>query len=173
MGPSLRPALVLRRLAPRRLVLVLVLVPIAVVGLAGCGGDDDSAGSRGATTTTTTAPTATPTATPTVAQQAPQTETARVGDCLRKLGYRLTGGPPQTKDSEAPDYQIVLASRRGGGYIGFYRNVSRAKRVAKRLRANARRTSGAAAERHGSINIVWVDLSDSAARRAVRGCLVT
>ncbi len=46
-------------------------------------------------------------------------------------------------------------------------------RVAKRLRQNAQRTSGAAVERHGAINIVWVDLSAESARESVRSCLVT
>ena len=61
---------------------------------------------------------------------------------------------------------------RGGGYIGFYKNASRAARVVKQLQQNATRVTGAAAERHGAVNIVWVDLPDKAARASVRGCLV-
>jgi hypothetical protein len=152
------------------------LVAVAVaVALAGCGARDHATRTGTGTSSVVTAapPPTTTTTTGTVAQPAPQTETERVSDCLRKLGYRLTGGPPQTGGTEAPEFQIVLDSPHGGGYIGFYKNVSRAKRVAARLRANAKRTHGAAVERHGSIDIIWVDLAGSAARAGVRGCLVT
>jgi len=141
--------------------------------LAGCGGGgDDDGDSPGTPTATTTGPTATTT----VAQptpRTPRTERERVGDCLRELGYRLTGGAPKTKDSETADYQIILVGPPGSGYIGFYENASRAQRVAKRLRRNLRRSSGGSVERRGSINIAWVALADSAARDSVRGCLVT
>jgi hypothetical protein len=160
----MRPALALRRL-------VLLLAPVAVLALAGCGGDGDD--NAGATRTATTPATPSATTTTPVTRQAPQTETERVSGCLRKLGYRLSGGAPQTKDSASPRYQIVLDSRHGGGYIGLYKNVSRATRVAKQLRKNAKRTTGASVERHGSINILWIDLPDPAARESVRGCLVT
>ena len=155
---------------------VLLLVPALMLMLAGCGGggggDDD--GGDSAATPTPTATTTAPTATTTVAPQTPQTERERVGDCLRELGYRLTGGAPKTKDSETADYQIILVGPPGSGYIGFYENASRAQRVAKRLRRNLRRSSsGGSVERRGSINIAWVALAGSAARDSVRGCLVT
>jgi hypothetical protein len=145
---------------------------------AGCGGGDDTADSGPAPTTATTATATTPAqSTPTTTTGAPappeQTERDRISNCLTKAGYRLQGGAPQVTDSEAPDYQIIFSGRQGGGYIGFYKNASRAARVGKRLRTNAQRTSGAAVERHGAINIIWVDLSQPAAREAVRGCLVT
>lgn len=162
--------------ALRRGLGTIVLLGLLVALPAGCGGDDDEP-TRAATATATTpaagAPSGQPTTTSTVTQGAPQTERDRVGECLKKEAYRLSGGAPQSSDSESPEYQIIFSGARGGGYIGFYRNESRAKRVAKQLRKNAQRTSGAAVERHGAINIVWVDLPDSAARAAVRGCLVT
>jgi len=136
--------------------------------LAGCGGGED--GPAGAAPATTPRPPAT---TATAPRAGPQSETQRVGDCLRKLGFRLTGGAPQTKGADTADFQIVLDSRRGGGYIGFYRNEARARRVAKQLRVNAARTKGAGVERHGAINIVWVDLSAPADRAGVRACLVS
>jgi len=157
------------------------LQAVVVVGLAllpaGCGGDDDSSlDDRATTTPTVTAPTIrpnVPATTDTTGQPAPQTERERIRACLTVEGYRLQGGEPQVSDTEAPEYQIIFSGPRGGGYIGFYRNQSRAMRVAKQLRRNAQRTSGAAVERHGAINIVWVDLPDLAARERVRGCLVT
>ena len=155
---------------------VLLLVPALMLMLAGCGGGGDDDGGDSAGTRTPTATTTAPTATTTVAPQTPQTpqtERERVGDCLRELGYRLTGGAPKTKDSETADYQIILVGPPGSGYIGFYENASRAQRVAKRLRRNLRRSSGGSVERRGSINIAWVALADSAARDSVRGCLVT
>ena len=141
-----------------------MLVVVLMLAVAGCGGDDEPAAD--AETATTTAP-----ATGTVT--APRTGVERVGDCLTQQGFRLQGGAPQATDTEAPEYQIILSGPRGGGYIGFYKNVSRAKRVAAQLRKNAQRTSGAAVERHGAVNIVWVDLADPAARESVRSCLVT
>jgi hypothetical protein len=153
-----------------------VLAALAVLP-AGCGGDDDGAGAgAGATTATVTAPAlrpSVPSTTGTAGQPAPQTERERIRQCLTAAGYRLQGGAPQSHDSESPAYQILFSGPRGGGYIGFYKNQSRAVRVARRLRRNAQRTSGAAVERHGAINIVWVDLSADAARENVRGCLVT
>jgi hypothetical protein len=157
----------------RSLLAIPVLLLLALLAGCGGGGDDETASTATATTATaTTATTATgPAATTTPA--APRTERERVADCLRKLGYRLTGGAPQAPGPDTPEYQIILDSRRGGGYIGFYKNVSRAQRITKRLRANAQRTTGADVERHGAINVVWVDLADAASRERVRGCLVT
>jgi len=152
-----------------------VVVVLAVLP-AGCGGDADSTDAGATTTPTVTAPTIRPTVpatTGTTGQPAPQTERERIRGCLTTEGYRLQGGEPQSEDTESPEYQIIFSGPRGGGYIGFYRNQSRAMRVAKQLRRNAQRTSGAAVERHGAINIVWVDLPDPAARESVRGCLVT
>jgi hypothetical protein len=138
-------------------VLVLVLV------LAGCGGGDDGGGDRAdATTTTATAP-------------PPPALTARdrISSCLTGLGYKLSGGAaPNASDPSSPDYQIIFDGPHGGGYIGFYKNTSRAERVVKQLKKNATRFTGAAAERHGAVNIVWVDLPDKAARESVRACLV-
>ena len=149
------------------LVLVFVLV------LSGCGGGADEPATGQGATTATAATTAAPATTGTVAQQAPQTERQRVDACLREEGYRLTGGAPQSRGADAPDYQIIFQGSRGGGYIGFYKNVGRARRVAARLRTNARRAGNAGTERHGTINIVWVDLDDRGARARVRACLVT
>ena len=151
------------------------MVVLALAALpAGCGGDDDVAADAGAATTpTATAPRRPRPTTTARAGPAPPTERDRISACLTQAGYRLQGGAPQTSDTESPDYQIIFSGPRGGGYIGFYRNASRAKRVAMQLRKNAQRTSGAAVERHGAINIVWVDLPDRAARASVRGCLVT
>jgi hypothetical protein len=167
-------------LASLAAVLVLALLP------AGCGGDDtDTSATTGATATVATAPAAAATATvattpaadataTTSAIKPPrQTERDRISGCLTKEGYRLQGGAPQATDSDAADYQIIFSGRHGGGYIGFYRNASRAARVGRQLRSSAQRTKGAAAERHGAINIVWVDLADAAARASVRACLVT
>jgi hypothetical protein len=149
--------------APLAALALLVMVAV----LAGCGGSDrPPARARTASTTT-------PATTATVARDAPRSRVDRVSSCLTQLGYRLTGGAPQSAGNDAPEYQIILDSRHGGGYIGFYKNEARAKRLATRLRANATRTRGAAVERHGTINIVWVDLPGSAARASVRACLVT
>jgi hypothetical protein len=138
--------------------------------LAGCGGEDarDARTATAPTAQTATTAIAPPT---TGAQTAPQTERERVGECLKKDGYRLQGGAPQVDDTESPEYQIIFSGPRGGGYIGFYKNASRARRVAAQLRKNAQRTTGAAVERHGAINVVWVDLPDQGARRRVRACL--
>ncbi len=152
---------------------VRVIAVLALVALpAGCGGGDGGSANAGAAATTATA-TTTPAATTATTATTPPTERDRLSTCLTQAGYRLQGGASQASDSEAPDYQIVFSGPRGGGYIGFYRNTSRARRVAMQLRKNAQRTSGAAVERHGAINIVWVDLPDPAARASVRGCLVT
>ena len=141
--------------------------------LAGCGADDEPSGDGRTTTATATTPTPTATTPGTVTQAAAPAEGQRIGDCLKLEGYRVQGGAPEVDATNAPEYQIIFSGPRGGGYIGFYKNVSRAKRVATRLRKNAQRTSGAAAERHGAINIVWVDLPGAAARERVRDCLVT
>ncbi len=149
-------------------VLALVIMPV------GCGGDGDdepSAAGSGATSTVP-APAGAATATaPTTTSPAVQTESERVGACLKQEGYRLQGGAPGSTDSESPEYQIIFSGPRGGGYIGFYKNASRARRVAAQLRKNAQRTTGADVERHGAINVVWVDLPDQGARRRVRACL--
>ena len=157
----------MRRLLRAVLVLALVGLP------AGCGGDDEpgTAAATTATTATTANPATAPTTTSTLPAPARQTETERVAACLRKEGYRLQGGVPQVKDTESPEFQIILSGPRGGGYIGFYRNATRARRVAVRLRRNATRTSGASVERHGAINVLWVDLPDPNARANVRACL--
>jgi hypothetical protein len=159
------------------------LVAVALAGLvAGCGGDGDSGDTSATTTPTVTPPAMTATvpatttttpATTTTGRPTPQTERERIADCLKGEGYRLQGGAPQTHDDASPEWQIIFSGPRGGGYIGFYKNRSRAMRVAKQLRRNALRTSGAAVERHGAINIVWVDLPGDPARASVRGCLVT
>jgi len=157
----------MRRWSAAMAVVALVLVA------AGCGdGEDRPAGTRTAVATTPTTPSA-PTTTSTVRQRGPQSETERVGDCLKKEGYRLQGGPVRIEDAGVPEYEILFSSTRGGGFIGFYENAARAKRVARQLRKNARRFSGAAIERRGAINIVWVDLSQPDARASVRACLVT
>jgi hypothetical protein len=136
---------------------------VLVLVLAGCGGGDDGGGDRAdATTTTATAP-------------PPPALTARdrISSCLTGLGYKLSGGAaPNASDPSSPDYQIIFDGPDGGGYIGFYKNTSRAERVVKQLKKNATRFTGAAAERHGAVNIVWVDLPDKAARESVRACLV-
>lgn len=161
----------MRRLTQAAVVLALVLLP------AGCGGDDDgSTDAATAPTPTVTAPSMTSTAPPTTStlgEATRQTEGQDVGDCLRKLGFRLQGGDVPGGGTELPDYQIIFSGPRGGGYVGFYKNVSRATRVAAQLRKTAQRTSGASVERHGAINIVFIDLAGAAARSDVRGCLVT
>ena len=147
----------MRRWAP-------VMLAVLLLGLPGCGGnDDDGGGSADATTTAT----ATTPRTPVL------TARDRISSCLTGLGYRLTGGASQNaSDPDSADYQIVMDGPRGGGYIGFYKNASRAARVLRQLRRNATQFSGAAVEGHGAVNIVWVDLPDKAARTSVRACLV-
>ena len=150
-----------RRAAGRLGVLVLVL--------AGCGGGggggEDAAGD-------TTTPTTTPATSSTVPQTAALTDRERIGNCLTGLGFKLTGGAaPNTSDPDSADYQIVMDGPRGGGYIGFYKNAARAARVVKQLKKNATRFTGASAERHGSVNIVWIDLPGKAERGSVIGCL--
>lgn len=137
------------------------VVLVAMLLLAGCGGGDDAA--RPASTASTT---------PQLTRTAPQaTPRDRISSCLTGLGYRLTGGATGSSDTDTADYQIVFEGPRGGGYIGFYKSATRAARVVKQLRQNATRFSGAAAERHGAVNIVWVDLPARAARASVRSCL--
>jgi hypothetical protein len=158
------------RLASLAAVLALALLS------AGCGGGGDETDTSAATAPAATATTATSpgtTATTSAIKPPKQTERDRISGCLTKEGYRLQGGAPQATGSEAPDYQIIFSGRHGGGYIGFYKNTSRAARVARQLRVNAQRTNGAAVERHGAITIVWIDLADQAARASVRACLVT
>lgn len=139
-----------------------------VLALAGCGGDDGDKDRAGTTTAATT-----PATTSTAPQSPVATARDRISNCLTGLGYKLTGGAVQNaSDADAADYQIVMDGPRGGGYIGFYRNASRAERVVKQLKRNATQFTGASAERHGAVNIVWVDLPDKAARASVRGCLV-
>jgi hypothetical protein len=146
------------RRRPAALLGVLVLV------LAGCGGGGGGGDGGGATATT---PATTATAPPAL------TARDRISSCLTGLGYKLTGGAAQNaSDPSSPDYQIIFDGPDGGGYIGFYKNTSRAERVVKQLKKNATRFTGAAAERHGAVNIVWVDLPDKAARESVRACLV-
>ena len=137
---------------------VPVLLGVLVLALAGCGGGgDDGGGDRADATTTTTA---------TTPQTPVLTARDRISGCLTALGYKLTGGASQNaSDPDGAEYQIVMDGPRGGGYIGFYKNASRAARVVKQLKENATRVTGAAAERHGAVNIVWVDLPDKAARR--------
>lgn len=140
------------------------VVLVATVLLAGCGGDDaDRPASSGATATSTA---------PAPARTTPQpTRRDRISSCLTGLGYRLTGGATGSSDTDTADYQIVFQGPSGGGYIGFYESATRAARVIKQLRQNASRVDGAAAERHGAVNIVWVDLPGKAARVSVRSCL--
>jgi hypothetical protein len=158
--------------ALRRGLAAIVVLALAALP-AGCGGDDEDATRAGtATTPAATAPSGQSTTTSTVVQ-APRTGRERITECLKKEGYRLQGGPPQDTDTESAEHQIIFSGPRGGGYIGFYKNTSRAKRVLTQLRKNAQRTSGAAVERNGAINIVWIDLPDQGARRRVRDCLVT
>lgn len=145
-------------------------VLLAVLVLAGCGGNDD-AGDDGtnAATATSTAPAPTTTTPRTPVSSARD----RISSCLTGLGYRLTGGASQNaSDPDSADYQIVMDSPRGGGYIGFYKNAARAARVLRQLRKNATKFAGAAVERHGAVNIVWVDMPDKAARTDARACLV-
>ncbi len=143
-----------------------LLVTGLLLGLPGCGGDDGGSGDRADATTATTA--TTPAVTTPVL-----TARDRISSCLTGLGYRLTGGASQNaSDPDSADYQIVMDGPRGGGYIGFYKNASRAERVLRQLRKNATQFSGAAVEGHGAVNIVWVDLPGKAARTSVRGCLV-
>jgi hypothetical protein len=135
-----------------------------VLAAAGCGGGDDGASKRAAATQTT------PTTTTTRAPRA--TERDRVSSCLTGLRYRLSGGATMSTDPSQAEYQIVFEGRSGGGYIGFYKNQARAKRVAVQLRRNASRVNGAGAENHGAINIVWIDMANQTARSSVRACLV-
>ncbi len=140
-------------------------VLVATLLLAGCGGDDDAdaPASAGATVTSTA---------PALTGTAPQpTRRDRISSCLTGLGYRLTGGATGSTDTDTADYQIVFEGPRGGGYIGFYKSATRAARVVKQLRQTASRVDGAAAERHGAVNIVWVDLPGQPARASVRSCL--
>jgi hypothetical protein len=144
------------------------LLALFVLVLAGCGGGGERGKDSADATTTTPATTATAPRTPVL------TERDRISSCLTGLGYKLTGGAsPNASDPDSADYQIIMDSARGGGgYIGFYKNASRAQRVIKQLRKNAKSFTGAAVENHGAVNIVWVDLPDKAARASVRGCLV-
>ena len=140
-------------------------VVLGVLALAGCG--DDGGGDRADATATTPATTATAPTAPAL------TARDRISSCLTGLGYKLTGGAAQSaSDPSSADYQIIFDGPHGGGYIGFYKNTSRAARVVKQLKKNATRFTGAAAERHGAVNIVWVDLPDKASRESVRACLV-
>jgi hypothetical protein len=144
----------------------MLAVFVFVFALAGCGGDGGG-GNDSADATATTATTATTPRTPVL------TARDQISSCLTGLGFKLTGGvAPNASDPDSAEYQIVMDSPRGGGYIGFYKNASRAQRVIKQLRKNAKSFKGAAVERHGAVNIVWVDLPDKAARVSVRGCLV-
>jgi hypothetical protein len=144
-----------------------VLLGVLVLGFAGCGGDGDDGGGDRADTTTTPETTATAPQTPVL------TERDQISSCLTGLGYKLTGGAtPSASDPNTADYQIIFDGAHGGGYIGFYKNTSRAQRVVRQLRKHATRFTGAAAERHGAVNIVWIDLPDKASRQSVRACLV-
>lgn len=158
---------------------------IAVLLLAGCGGDEEerartSGQTPGATQTT---PLTGTTKTGTTEQTAPgATAPPRGGrpeppavralrDCLSQHGYRATGSirPPGSPD--APGQEILVTAAGGSAIIAFYDAVAPARRYQARLRRNARGIKGASVERQGTIITVWVGLTDMTVRSRIRDCV--
>lgn len=152
-----------------------LIVSLAVVLLAGCGGEKEDT----ATTKTTSATERAAQARARVKARAADAKrmervTAPAGSCLEELGFKVTGGSPRVTDERAPDYQLVLnARRRGhGAIVAYYNDLARAKTYAEVTRKNARKLKSTTVEQRGAINIVWVRLPDPALRGRVRACLV-
>lgn len=158
---------------------------IAVVLLAGCGGDAEE---RARTSGQTAAPTQTTpltgtTKTGTTEQTSPgasapsrggrseQPAVRAVRDCLSQHGYRATGTVRPPGSPDAPSQEILVAAARGSAIIAFYDAVTPARRYEARLRQNASRIKGARVERQGTIITVWVDLTDTTARSRIRDCV--
>jgi len=182
---------------PAATIVALVMTVLA----AGCGADEEQdAGPRTGATQTVTAPGATQTVAIPGATQIPapadtQTSTAgqlppaaaadlrrggraaqravpAVRDCLSRQGYRVTGGAARSGDADAPDYQILVSGQRGSAFVAFYDTLARARRFERKVRRNASKVKSASVDRHGTITVVWVSLTDRAARARIRDCIV-
>lgn len=167
-----------RLVAARAAALAVVVVATA---LAGCGGANDASARHAATQPTSSRPASSN------AQAAAALRRTRIAEgermkgltgpartCLRKLGYKVSGGAPRVGDDRAPDYQLVLnGSARGhGAIVAYYSELDRAAHYEAITARNARKLPDASVERRGAINIVWVRLHDEALRGRIRACVL-
>jgi hypothetical protein len=126
-----------------------LLIPTISLLLIGCGGSES---------------TSTPTAAELGLQRADQ---ARA--CLSDAAFRVTGGPRAPGDRNAPDVELIVNDGGAMAFIGYYKEVERAKRFESDLRRNARRFNGSV-ERRGPVSVVWVRKPSPDERRRIEGC---
>ena len=125
----------------------LLVVTVSIL-LVGCGG-----GTRA------------PSSTPAPNLGLPRAAQART--CLNDAGFRVVGGPRSAGDRNAPDVELVVNGEGAGAFVGFYKQVERARRYESQLKRNARRFNGSV-ERRGPVSIVWVRKAPAESRRIER-----
>src|SRR6266571_7507062 len=62
---------------------------------------------------------------------------AQARTCLNDAGFRVVGGPRSAGDRNAPDVELVVNGEGAGAFVGFYKQVERARRYESQLKRNA------------------------------------
>ncbi|MGI8803613.1 MAG: hypothetical protein ACR2KV_15850 [Solirubrobacteraceae bacterium] len=92
--------------------------------------------------------------------------------CLKTRGLGVTGGPvfpPDPQIPDAPAGELVVGAAGGAAFVSFYASRDRARRLEPTVVRTARQ-SGGAAERSGSVTVVWVHQPPPDLLRDVRAC---
>jgi len=92
--------------------------------------------------------------------------------CLTARHRSFTGGPtmpPDPYSGDQPDGELTLGEDKTVGFIAFYRDERRARRLEPKLASNAKRIEGEV-ERHGAVTLVWSHPPSDALRADMRAC---
>jgi hypothetical protein len=95
-------------------------------------------------------------------------KTARA--CITRHGLRVSGGPIYPQDSPtSPDGELIVGSSKGGAYVAFYVNVTRAEQLESLLTETAKHLAGQV-ERRGAETVLLIHHPAARLRDAVIGC---
>jgi hypothetical protein len=97
---------------------------------------------------------------------------AKTSACLNARGRRAGGGPvipPDPYDGHAADGEVTLADGKTAGFIAFYRDARRARRLESEVAANAKHLGGEI-ERRGAVTLLWTRPPSRGLRQDMRAC---
>jgi len=91
--------------------------------------------------------------------------------CLAKEKLRVLAAPRSPADSDAPDTELIVSSRKSGAFLGFYENEQRAQDAAPQIPKDSKAFRGQV-ERHGKLTIFWVRGRQSAEADRIKACVL-
>lgn len=133
------------------MLLALMLGSLVVISLAGCGGDrqPENRDSR---------------------VDSPAEATNSAEHCLRDAGFQVRVGKRDSRDLDAPEYEIVARRGKTNAFVGVFEGEDSALSRLQEIEQNAERYDGFV-EHRGAVVIAWTKPPSKTRRYDLNSCL--